>query len=129
MTIGSRIARLRAEHNLSQGDLARELGISRQAVSKWERDLSSPDTLNLVKLAQLLDTDLEYLAMGTYPEKIPPQIVIQLLDHSDQQPAPLPPVPAVRRRKHPPKIRLNPVFWGIFAAFWFLIGLLVGFIF
>ena len=64
MSIGERIQHLRAQRDISQVQLAKLLGISRQAISKWENDLSSPDTLNLIKLADLLDTDVEYLATG-----------------------------------------------------------------
>ena len=64
MTIGERITTLRKKKNLSQLQLADQLEVSRQAVSKWEKDLSSPDTLNLIKLADILDTEVEYLATG-----------------------------------------------------------------
>lgn len=78
MSIGERIVSLRKQSSISQGQLAQMLGITRQAVSKWENDLSSPDTLNLIRLADVLSTEIEYLATGreksTEPEK---QIIIQ----------------------------------------------------
>ena len=43
MTLGQNIARLRAQKNLSQGDLADALEVSRQSVSKWETDASIPE--------------------------------------------------------------------------------------
>lgn len=43
-TLGRRIARLRLEHGMTQERLARELGVTAQAVSKWENDLSAPDS-------------------------------------------------------------------------------------
>ena len=64
MSIGGRIIELRKQHNISQGQLAKMLDVSRQAVSKWENDLSSPDTIHLIRLADALSTDLEYLATG-----------------------------------------------------------------
>ena len=64
MSIGSRITELRKEHNFSQEYVAQELGVSRQAVSKWEQDLSSPDTNNLIALAGLFHVSVEYLAVG-----------------------------------------------------------------
>lgn len=67
MSIGERISDLRKAKNISQEQLARYLGVSRQAVSKWENDLSSPDTLNLIKLADLLETEVAYLATGQKP--------------------------------------------------------------
>ena len=47
--------------------------VSRQAVSKWETDQASPDTIRLIKLADVLDTDVEYLATGrnTYGRRPP----------------------------------------------------------
>ncbi len=68
MSIGERIVTLRKEHDISQGQLASLLDVSRQAVSKWENDSSSPDTLRLIQLADVLDTDVEYLATGKKPE-------------------------------------------------------------
>lgn len=65
MTIGNRIAELRKSKGFTQEYIADQLGVSRQAVSKWEQDQTSPDTKNLIALAQLLDTDITFLAMGT----------------------------------------------------------------
>lgn len=51
--IAERLQALRKEHGYSQEQLADELGVSRQAVSKWERGEASPDTDNLIALAKL----------------------------------------------------------------------------
>ena len=81
MSIGERIAALRKEKQLSQLQLAERLDISRQAVSKWEKDFSSPDTLNLIKLADILDTDVEYLATGRKaPTSLPPAPKVVVLE-------------------------------------------------
>ena len=40
--------------------MAEKLGISRQSVSKWEKDITRPDTSNLMRLCDLLDTDAGY---------------------------------------------------------------------
>lgn len=71
MSIGERITDLRKGKNLSQGQLASLLEVSRQAVSKWENDTANPDTLRLIQLADVLSTDVEYLATG---KKSKPQI-------------------------------------------------------
>lgn len=67
MSIGERISELRKSAGLSQGELAGMLGITRQAVSKWENDLSSPDTIKLIQLSDVLNTEVEYLATGKKP--------------------------------------------------------------
>ena len=64
MSIGERISSLRKENNLSQGQLAQALRVTRQAVSKWENDLAVPDALKMIQLADLLDTDIEFLSTG-----------------------------------------------------------------
>ncbi len=64
MSIGNRISELRKKHNYSQEYVAEQLDVSRQAVSKWEQDQTSPDTNNLIALAGLFNVSVEYLATG-----------------------------------------------------------------
>jgi len=59
--IANRLVNLRKENNLSQEGLAEKLGISRQAVSKWERAEASPDTDNLILLAKLYGVSIDSL--------------------------------------------------------------------
>lgn len=59
--IANRLVELRKANNLSQEALAEKLGISRQAVSKWERAEASPDTDNLILLARLYQVSLDEL--------------------------------------------------------------------
>ena len=59
--IANRLQKLRKEKGYSQEELAEKLGISRQAVSKWERAESSPDTDNLICLARLYNISLDEL--------------------------------------------------------------------
>ena len=54
MTLGQRISLYRKKLNISQEELGVRLGVSRQAVSKWETDLSAPDLNNLIGLAREL---------------------------------------------------------------------------
>ena len=76
MSIGERIIALRKERNISQVELAKQLSVSRQAVSKWENDQTAPDTLKLIRLSEILDTDVEYLATGVHTTRTPlPRIV------------------------------------------------------
>ena len=64
MTIGKRIAHLRKEKGLTQEELAQHMGISPQAVSKWENDQTCPDISALPKLARLFDVTVDELLEG-----------------------------------------------------------------
>ena len=57
----NRLYELRKQNGLSQEEVADKLGISRQAVSKWERAEASPDTDNLISLAKLYGVSLDEL--------------------------------------------------------------------
>ena len=61
--LSNRLAALRRERGYSQEGLAAALGVSRQAVSKWERGESSPDTDNLIALARLYQISLDELLL------------------------------------------------------------------
>jgi len=63
LTIANRLVELRQSLGLSQEALAESLGVSRQAVSKWERAEASPDTDNLIALAKLYDISLDALLL------------------------------------------------------------------
>lgn len=64
MTAGQRIYQCRKKKKLSQEYVATVLGVSRQAVSKWENDLSVPDTMNYINLAKIFGVSVEYLVFG-----------------------------------------------------------------
>ena len=64
MTIGKRIALLRKEKGLTQEELASHMGVSPQAVSKWENDQTCPDISALPKLARLLGVTVHELLEG-----------------------------------------------------------------
>ena len=59
--IADRLVKLRKKYGYSQEELADKLGLSRQAVSKWERAEASPDTDNLICLAKLYGVSLDEL--------------------------------------------------------------------
>lgn len=71
MTIetANRLYELRKKQGLSQEELAEKLGVSRQAVSKWERSEASPDTDNLIALAKLYNLSLDELIYGEKEHK------------------------------------------------------------
>lgn len=61
MTFGEKLARMRKENNYTQEQLAQLLDVSRQSVSKWESDLTYPETEKLIRLCELFDCSLDYL--------------------------------------------------------------------
>ena len=71
MTLGERIAYYRGALGLSQGELAEKLGVSRQAVSKWETDAGLPDLDRLIALSGLFDITLDELVKGAAPSPAP----------------------------------------------------------
>ena len=69
-TLGQRIAALRRERSLKQDELAEQLGVSPQAVSKWENDQTCPDISLLPLLAKILGVSVDELLSGK-TESIP----------------------------------------------------------
>jgi len=61
MSLGERIKERRTNAHLSQEKLAELVGVSRQAVTKWESDLSAPSTENLFKLAEIFGTTVDMI--------------------------------------------------------------------
>ena len=80
MNIGNKIKELRKQRGITQEQLADSIGISFQAVSKWENGLSLPDSGNLILLAEVLCTDVEYLTTGRYTSAIRPPVVIKTVE-------------------------------------------------
>lgn len=72
MTLSEKILALRTEKNLSQGDLAEKLEVSRQSVSKWETGQSVPELDKLIKLADLFGVSVDTLVReGDAPQPAP----------------------------------------------------------
>lgn len=63
MTLGEKLAKLRREHSYTQEQLAEILGVSRQAISKWESNAAYPETEKLIRLASMYDCSLDYLLL------------------------------------------------------------------
>lgn len=130
MSIGERITELRTQKNLSQGDLASALSVSRQAISKWENDQSSPDTIHLIQLADLLDTEVAYLATGVKPVYEEAPIVVNLVKKEDRvvEVEKVVEKPVIRRIVRV-KYRRNPLEYLALGIVCFVLGLLLGALF
>jgi len=61
MTLGQKITKIRKEKKLSQIDVAKFVGVSRDAISKYERDDIIPSVVNANKIAKILTVSLDYL--------------------------------------------------------------------
>lgn len=124
MNLGERIISLRKERSISQTDLARRLNVSRQAVSKWEQGTSSPDTAKLIQLAEILETEVEYLATGIRPE--PKSVVLNVVETVEKEKVVVREV--IRHVKRRP-VKKNPIDYWLVGGLSFLLGVLVGLIF
>lgn len=67
-TLGKRIAALRHKNQLTQDELAEKLGISSQAISKWENDQTCPDISSLPLLSKILGISTDELLTGKKEE-------------------------------------------------------------
>ena len=70
MTLGQKIAENRRVAGLTQEALAEKMGVSAQAVSKWEKDVSCPDITLLPSLAKLFETSIDELLSGESSELV-----------------------------------------------------------
>ncbi len=69
MDTGKKIAQCRKELGMSQEALAAEMGISRQAVSRWETGEALPDTAKIILLARLFNVSCDYLLLDEVENK------------------------------------------------------------
>lgn len=143
MSVGRRITELRKQQNISQLQLAKDLGISRQAVSKWENGQSLPDTEKLIQLAELLDTDIEYLSSGRRNMGRRPPVVLETVNTVEvEKTVEVPVVQVVEKIIEKPVVEYvekpvvkkvyrtkyvrNPIEFAVFGLICFVIGMLIG---
>ena len=123
MNIGERITTLRKEKDISQAELAKRLSVSRQAVSKWEQGTSTPDTERLIQLAEILDTEVEYLATGVHPE--PGSVVLNVVETVERVQEKVVVKEVVRHVRRKP-VKKNPIDYWLVGGAGFVLGLLLG---
>lgn len=85
LSLGRRIQALRKEHALTQEALAERMGVTPQAISKWENDQSCPDIMSLPQLAKELQTTVDTLLTGesasftpAVPAKKPEELIVRI---------------------------------------------------
>ncbi len=69
MTLGQKICELRNRQNMTQGDLAEKLNVSRRSISKWETDASVPELDKLIMLSNLFNISMDELVRDELIEK------------------------------------------------------------
>jgi transcriptional regulator with XRE-family HTH domain len=75
MNLGETIYRLRTEKQLSQGELAEMLEVSRQSISKWENNSAVPELEKLIRLCEIFGVSLDELVKGEETSKdAPPEV-------------------------------------------------------
>lgn len=145
MSIGERIIELRNLSGMSQLQLAREMEVSRQAVSKWENDQSAPDSLKMIRLAEVLETDVEYLTTGRRNfsrrppvvvntvetvEKIVEKPVIQIVEKTVEKVVEKPVIQYVEKPVIQKRVRIkylrNPIEYILVGLFCFILGFIAG---
>ena len=145
MSLGERIAELRTACGLSQNQLAKAMDVSRQAVSKWETGQSAPDALNMIRLAEILDTDIEYLTTGRRNygrrppvvintvetvEKIVEKPVVEVVEKVVEKIVEVPVVeyvekPVIKKVYHKQIVR-NPLEFAVVGLICFVFGVIIG---
>ena len=116
MNLGETIYRLRTERNMSQGDLAEALEVSRQSISKWETGGSVPELDKLTKMGELFGVSMDELILGKKEEKEAPPA------------APAAPAVAPARSEGPNRKTVGLVLFCLAAAVWIVCTLLGGFL-
>ena len=145
MSIGDRIAELRTLCGFSQNQLAKLMEVSRQAVSKWETGQSVPDAMNMIRLAEILETDVDYLTTGRRSfgrrppvvvntvetvEKVVEKPVIQVVEKIVEKTVEIPVIeyvekPVIKKVYHKQIVR-NPIEFAVIGSICFIIGIIIG---
>ena len=143
MSVAERITQLRKDQNMNQAQLAKLMDVSRQAVSKWENGLAVPDMSRMIQLAELLNTDVEYLATGQHTIlRAEPQIItvekpvevfretVREVPVVIQKTVEVPVIQTETRIKRVNKVKYirNPLEFLVIGIVCFLIGLILGLI-
>lgn len=104
----NQLKRFRTDKGLSQEDVAKQLYISRQAVSRWESGDATPDLPNLIKLAEIFDYSLDTLVLGITPQT---DSIEDKIDHSEFTFDP-------RRGEYIRRRRDGMNFWEFMSSYW-----------
>ena len=80
-SIGEKIYDLRNRNNMSQGNLADKLDVSRQTISKWENNICLPEAEKLLQLSEIFGVSIDYIMKGeTEPQQTQDPVYIYIKD-------------------------------------------------
>lgn len=86
MNLGTRLRQIRKQSGLSQAQLAKILHISRQSISKWENDLSSPDVEMLLKLSSYYKVSIDEIVDNPLREQMQESnALMTYINHEDRK--------------------------------------------
>ncbi len=77
---GERIYELRNKNNMSQGDLADKLEVSRQTISKWENNMCKPEADKLIQLSEIFNVSIDYILKGEQTQADPVYVCVKDTD-------------------------------------------------
>ncbi len=77
LEFGERLYELRSRKNMSQGDLADRLDVSRQTISKWENGACMPETEKLILLSDILEVTVDYILKGEEKQSEPVYVYVK----------------------------------------------------
>lgn len=77
LIIGERLFVLRNQHQMTQEELAEELNVSRQSISKWELNKALPDLERIIRISRLYDVSLNYILFGTEDEALGQEVILE----------------------------------------------------
>lgn len=76
MEIAERLQELRKKAGYSQEQVAEMLGLSRQAISKWESGQGKPEIDNVIKMTEIYNVSSDYILLGTEHKTITPMLAV-----------------------------------------------------
>lgn len=83
MTFAAKLKSIRKQAGMSQEQLAEKLGVSRQAVTKWETDAGIPDIENMMAISSLFDISIDHLLSNEKAEKKPTEYLFESITEYD----------------------------------------------
>ena len=87
MNLGDKITALRKQKNISQGDLAKTVGVSREIIGRYERNEALPSIEVAAKIADVLEVSLDYLAGNSKKAAVDKKTMKLIHDIEDLEPS------------------------------------------